>query len=384
LHITFLDDVCCGTPTPFIPSWAPGLFSTVKLKVYTYGEICTVLSDPSGYSVIPIPYQNHGESFTECSLLESAHFSFEPTDCETGFASPHLLETHDLSQLILVTISPVFGMQTADDSLVSRDDETASGDKNLDICPTLVNFIATLEQQFITIDDLLDEEDVDPFMDDEIELVMTVLINEASKSHMSSVYGLIVARLPTSLDDSQEMSDNDTISSLFSEVVEFVMDLGVELEDSITDMLAIDSDDHPVASMNLQVIMGSNDPSNQSKQTLNCLPLMTTLDASATVLPYDRGPVKVLTISTGSLKSLPFDHGTVSPFLSVLLKAVPRLVFEVMKACCFLHLEFISYFVLVLRAIVAAAGSLLAWTRPPQDFRRKPTNHPNVLTKNVF
>jgi hypothetical protein len=59
-------------------------FSTVKLKVYTNVEICMVLSDPSGHSMIPIlPYQNHGESVTECSLLESvlvsAHFSFEPT-----------------------------------------------------------------------------------------------------------------------------------------------------------------------------------------------------------------------------------------------------------------------------------------------------------------
>jgi hypothetical protein len=50
---------------------------------------------------------------------------------------------------------------------------------------------------------------------------------------------LIVARLQTSLDDSQEMSDDDTISSLFPELVEFVMDPGVELEVSITDMLAI-------------------------------------------------------------------------------------------------------------------------------------------------
>jgi hypothetical protein len=90
---------------------------------------------------------------------------------------------------------------------------------------------------------LLDEEDVDPFMDDEIELVMTVLIDETSKSHMSSVYGLIVARLLTSLDDSQEMSYDDTILSLFPEVVEFVMDLGVDLEDSITYMLPIDSDE---------------------------------------------------------------------------------------------------------------------------------------------
>jgi hypothetical protein len=136
---------------------------------------------------------------------------------------------------------------------------------------------------------LLDEEDVDPFMDDEIDLVMTVLIDETSKSHMSSVYGLIVARLLTSLDDSQEMSYDDTILFLFPEVVEFVMDLGVDLEDSITDMLAIDSDDHPVASMNLQVIMGSNDPANQSKQTLTCLQLMTTSDTSAMVLPYGRG-----------------------------------------------------------------------------------------------
>jgi hypothetical protein len=72
----------------------------------------------------------------------------------------------------------------------------------------------------------MDEEDIDPFMDNEIELVMTVLIDETEKSHMSSVFGLIVARLATSLDDSQEMSDDDTISSLFPEVVEFVMDLG--------------------------------------------------------------------------------------------------------------------------------------------------------------
>jgi hypothetical protein len=105
--------------------------------------------------------------------------------------------------------------------------------------------------------------------------------------------------------------------------------------------------------MNLRVIMGSNDPLNQSNQTLNSLHLMTTSDASAKVLPYDREPVKVLTVSTGSLKSLPFDHGPASPNLSVLLQAVPRLVFEVMKACCLLYLEFISYLFLVLRALSA-------------------------------
>jgi hypothetical protein len=44
-----------------------------------------------------------------------------------------------------------------------------------------------LEQWFISIDNLLDEEDIDPFMDDEIELVMTVLINETSKSHITKL-----------------------------------------------------------------------------------------------------------------------------------------------------------------------------------------------------
>ena len=71
-----------------------------------------------------------------------------------------------------VAISPTLGkqtvgMQTADNhSLVSRDSETASDKEILDICPTLVHFVATLEQQFLTIDDLLAEEAVDPFMDD--------------------------------------------------------------------------------------------------------------------------------------------------------------------------------------------------------------------------
>jgi hypothetical protein len=45
-------------------------FSTVKLKVYTNDKICMVLFDPSsGHSVIPIPYQNHGESVTVFSRV---------------------------------------------------------------------------------------------------------------------------------------------------------------------------------------------------------------------------------------------------------------------------------------------------------------------------
>jgi hypothetical protein len=43
-----------------------------------------------------------------------------------------------------------------------------------------------LEQQLITIDNLLDEENVDPFMDDEIEAMMTLSIDEMSKSQHSN------------------------------------------------------------------------------------------------------------------------------------------------------------------------------------------------------
>jgi hypothetical protein len=80
----------------------------------------TVLCDPSGHSVIPIPYQNHEKSFTECScqshaffaadsILKSTHFTFEPNDCETVFASSHLLDTNNLSLLICVPC-PSFDM----------------------------------------------------------------------------------------------------------------------------------------------------------------------------------------------------------------------------------------------------------------------------------
>jgi hypothetical protein len=84
-------------------------FSTVKLKVYTNGKICMVLSDPSGHSVIPIPYQNHGESVTECSLLESVlkspHFSFEPTDFSL---LKSILESPIIVLNLLILHHPIF------------------------------------------------------------------------------------------------------------------------------------------------------------------------------------------------------------------------------------------------------------------------------------
>jgi hypothetical protein len=57
-------------------------------------------------------------------------------------------------------------VQTADDHLlVSRDSETTTDEEISHICPSLIHFVVTLEQQFITIDDLLTEEAINPFTD---------------------------------------------------------------------------------------------------------------------------------------------------------------------------------------------------------------------------
>jgi hypothetical protein len=72
--------------------------------------------------------------------MQTANDSLVSQDYETAS------DDKSLDICPLAAISLVFGMQTANDSLVSQDDETASDDKSLDICPTLVNFIATLEQ----------------------------------------------------------------------------------------------------------------------------------------------------------------------------------------------------------------------------------------------
>ena len=59
----------------------------------------------------------------------------------------------------------------------------------------------------------------------------------------------------------------------------------------------------------------------------NCLQLKAPSDSDAAVLPFDRGPSKLLTASNGSLRSLPFDHGPC--LLLTALCIVTRLFFQV-------------------------------------------------------
>jgi hypothetical protein len=63
------------------------------------------------------------------------------------------------------------GVQTVDDHLlVSQDSKTTTDEEISHICPSLIHFVMTLEQQFITIDDLLTEEAANLFTDNATDL----------------------------------------------------------------------------------------------------------------------------------------------------------------------------------------------------------------------
>jgi hypothetical protein len=118
--------------------------------------------------VIPIPSQDHGESFTDSSDPEM-------TDQDPFFIAS-FLEARvlfdpggDVATLPMCDIKNV-GVQTADDHLlVSQDSKRTTDEEISHICPSLIHFVVTLEQQFITIDDLLTEEAVDPFTDNAMD-----------------------------------------------------------------------------------------------------------------------------------------------------------------------------------------------------------------------
>jgi hypothetical protein len=135
-------------------------------------NVSSILCDPSSHSVIPIPSQDHGESFTECRLQNHTDFADPEMMDQDPFLIASFLEAcilfdpgGDVATLPTCDIENV-GVQTADDHLlVSRDSETTTDEEISHICPSLIHFVVTLEQQFITIDDLLTEEPVDPFTD---------------------------------------------------------------------------------------------------------------------------------------------------------------------------------------------------------------------------
>jgi hypothetical protein len=123
--------------------------------------------------VIPIPSQDHGESFTECRLQNPTDFAGLIYIPYSGTSLQHQIGLHssdpemmdqdplfiasfleacilfdpggDVATLPTCDIKNV-GVQTANDRLlVSQDSETTTDEEILHICPSLIHFVMTLE-----------------------------------------------------------------------------------------------------------------------------------------------------------------------------------------------------------------------------------------------
>jgi hypothetical protein len=139
-------------------------------------NVSSIPCDPSSHSVIPITSQDHGESFMECRLQNHTDSSDpEMTDQDPFFIASFLeacilFDTGgDVATVPTCNIKNVCAHTADDHLLVSRDSEMTTDEEILHICPSLIHFVVTLEQQFITIDDLLTEEAVDMFMDNAMD-----------------------------------------------------------------------------------------------------------------------------------------------------------------------------------------------------------------------
>jgi len=101
---------------------------------------------------------------------------------------------------------------------------------------------------------------------------------------------------------------------------------------------------------NLRSLMGSDAIGEHLNS--ECLQFKAPSDSDAAVLPFNQGPIKLLTTSNGSLKSLPFNRG---PGLSsAVLRTASRLLFQVLALCFFMHLESASYIAFpVLKVLLA-------------------------------
>jgi hypothetical protein len=96
-------------------------------------NVSSILCDPSSHSVIPIPSQDHGESFTECRLQNHTDSSDPEMMDQDPFFIAFFLEAcilfdpgGDVATLPMCDIENV-GVQTADNHLlVSRDSKTTT------------------------------------------------------------------------------------------------------------------------------------------------------------------------------------------------------------------------------------------------------------------
>jgi hypothetical protein len=131
-------------------------------------NVSSIFCDPSSHSVIPIPSQDHGESFTECRLQNHTDFAGLIYVPYSGTSLQHQIGLHssdpemmdqdpffivsfleacilfdpggDVATLPTCDIKNV-GVQTANDHLlVSRDSKKTTDEEISHICPSLIHF----------------------------------------------------------------------------------------------------------------------------------------------------------------------------------------------------------------------------------------------------
>ena len=192
-----------------------------------------------------------------------------------------------------------------EDTTIDDDDEDISEDISC-LFPDLAEFILDLQSEF--------ERSIAAVLDDD-DLI-------ASPGSASPVRSELIA-----LNDLPSPSGAEKLPSPTAQVQLDCFPKIFDVDDDCTivsplDMNSFIDEFSRKNAMNLESLMGSIVIGEHFYS--NSLRLKAPSDSDATVLPFDRGPSKLLTASNGSLRSLPFDRGPCLP--PTALRVVPRLI----------------------------------------------------------
>jgi hypothetical protein len=217
-------------------------------------NVSSILCDPSSHSVIPIPSQDHGESFTECCLQNHTNFAGLIYVPYSGTSLQHQIVLH-----------------SSDPEMMDQD-HVFSSMKGMLICGPKENGI------FL-------QGTTTPLCSGTLLCIDPSMATSAQSSCRLTLLKTI-----------------DTMANSFSN------------RDLMIDGL------YGTKVLISPALMGRDELSGSifGQHFL----LVTSPDSDGTILPFDRGPAKLLTASVRSLKLLPFDGGPTSrlPILQAILE----------------------------------------------------------------
>ena len=192
-----------------------------------------------------------------------------------------------------------------EDATIEDDDEGISRS-----FPDLVEFVLDLQSDFErSIAEVLTDDELITLPDSANYAVHSELVPSSDLPSPSGAEKLSSATARAQLNGFPKTFDidNDCIIVTTPDMNSFINEFSCENADNLSSLMG-------------SVVIGEHFHSD-------CLQLKAPSDSDATVLPFDRGPSKLLTTSDGSLRSLPFDRG---PCLSsAALRVIPGLFFQI-------------------------------------------------------